>query len=81
MRDDSAETPVQSFPRETIVSSSGMDRYGYSLPTSTSPILKGILKDGFGEAVILWELGKDRLQGKFVSLSKTKRLFSGVFWH
>ena len=61
MTDDSAEILKQSFLREAIVSSSGMDRDVHSLMLSVQHFLcrprrrqpfKGALKDGFGEAVV-----------------------------
>ena len=60
MRDDSAEILFQSFLQEALVSSSGMGRdvhslmlsSSISLPTTASPTPQGLLKDGFGEAVM-----------------------------
>ena len=60
MRDDSAEILLQSFLQEALVGSFGTGRYVHSLMlsiqhflllTMVSPTLKGVLKDGFGEAV------------------------------
>ena len=61
MTDDSAEILKQSFLREAIVSSSGMDRDVHSLMLSVQHFLcrprrrqpfKGALKDGFRMAVV-----------------------------
>ena len=61
MRDDSAEILVQSFLREAIVSSSGMDREvhsltsshpAFALSTAASSTLLGAMKVGFGKSVV-----------------------------
>ena len=65
MRGDSAEIRFQSFVREALVRSSAMDSdvhaltstfRQFSLPATTSPFLRGALKDEVGEAVVACDM-------------------------
>ena len=75
IRDDSAEILFQSFLQEAIVGSSGMGKDVYfdvvhpafPLLTTASPTLQGVLKDGFGEAVVACDMPEPC---KFPSLDK-----------
>ena len=61
--DDSAEILFKSFLQKALVNSSGMGRNvqffdvvhpASPLPTKVSPTLQGAMKDGFGEAVVVY---------------------------
>ena len=84
MRDDSAEILFQSFLQEALVfvSSSVWYRQGcpffdvvhsaFSLPVVASPTLQGALKDGFGEAVMAYDMPEPC---KFPSLDSCQKRF------
>ena len=81
MRDDSTKILFQSSLHKTLVSSSGMGRYVHSLrlsiqhsplPTTASSTLRGALKDGFKEAVVVCDMPEPC---KFPSLDICEKRF------
>ena len=78
MRNDSAEIFFQSFLQEALVSSSGMGRDVHCLMLSIHHFLcrprrcHGVLKDGFGEAVVACDMPKSC---KFPSLDSCQKRF------
>ena len=84
MSDDSAVILFQSFLQEALVTSSGMDMDVHSWMLSTQhflcrprrrPPLQGALNDGFGEAVVAYDMPEPC---KFLSLDNCQKsvLFS-----
>ena len=60
MRDNLEQIVFQPFLQEALVSGSGTDRDvvhpAVPLPTTASPTLQGVWKDGFGDAVVACDM-------------------------